>query len=207
MPPTRPLPAPPPALPAPHPLPLVWVHWATAGCIVLAFGAVLLREAIDADAPRALLLALHRQAGLGALMLTLLRVVLRALQRRTATAAPDGARWARRAATLVHLALYGVLIAVPLLGWLLSGSRGQHPSVGGALPLPTLAPTDPDAADLYEDRHALLAWTLGALATLHIAAALWHHWVLRDGLLHAMAPARRRTRSRTPSRPQEPSAR
>lgn len=199
-------PLPPPATaasPAPHPMPLVWVHWATAGCIAVAFAAVLLREGIDDEAWRTLLLGLHRQAGLSALLLTLLRLLLRTLQRRAGAA--RGAGWQHAAAALVHAALYGVLLAVPLLGWALSDSRGLHPALWNVLPMPTLAAPDPDTADLLEDRHGIVAWTLGALATLHIAAALWHHWVLRDGVLRRMVP--RRAAPPSPNRPQEPHAR
>lgn len=213
MPPPLPPPLSPPLSPTgrppAHPAPLVWLHWATAACVALAFSAALLREAVEADAWRAGLLLVHRQAGLTALALTLLRLLFRLAwhPRSNVYATGRDTRWTRLAAAATHLLLYAGLLLVPLLGWWLSDTRGQHPVAWGWLPLPVLGAADPDVADLAEDRHALAAWSLGALALLHIAAALWHHWVLRDGVLRAMAPWRRGANTDHPQRPQEPSPR
>lgn len=171
----------------PHAAPVVWLHWSTFACIATAFAAILARSLFDDDGVRAVLLLVHRQAGLTALALTLLRTVVRAAATRAGTGADRG--WALWIARAVHGLLYLALLAVPVLGWMLSDSRGQHPALWGLLPMPGLAAVDPDAADLFEDRHALVAWTFGALIVAHVAAALWHHWVLRDGVLRAMAPA------------------
>jgi cytochrome b561 len=57
--------------------------------------------------------------------------------------------------------------------------------------LPALIGRDLDLADTLEDWHSALAWTLLALIALHVAAALWHQYIRRDGLLDAMWPRRR----------------
>jgi cytochrome b561 len=58
--------------------------------------------------------------------------------------------------------------------------------------LPTIIGADEDLADRLQDLHVDAAWALLALVCLHIGAALWHHFVLRDGVLRRMLPARRR---------------
>jgi cytochrome b561 len=58
----------------------------------------------------------------------------------------------------------------------------------GVIPLPALVEADSDLADNLTDAHVMLAWSMLALIVMHIAAALWHHYVRRDGVLIAMLP-------------------
>lgn len=170
---------------------LVLLHWVTAACVLIAVAAGLLHDAVDSSAVAKGLMTLHRQAGLTALLMLALRVPVAWADRRLVARPVAASRWAARSATLVHLALYLLLLAVPLLGWQMSDAAGRHPALWGLLPLPTLQGVDPDQADLLQDRHEWLAWTLVALVGLHAAAAAWHHWVLRDGLLRRMGWPRR----------------
>ena len=95
----------------------------------------------------------------------------------------------RIAAWLTHAALYAALLALPLLGWALSDAAGKPPHLFG-LALPALVAEDDDLADRLLAWHQDLAWVLLALVSLHIAAALWHHFIRRDDVLRAMWPAR-----------------
>jgi cytochrome b561 len=178
------------AAPQGHHSPLtIALHWATLAGLLMAVAAVLLREVLDSDNLRTQLLALHRQAALTVLVLLVLRLAARlGSGLRAAPAVAALPAWQRHAASLSHLALYAGLLAVPLLGSALSDARGQHTAWLGWLPLPRLAATDPGLADTLEDLHQWAAWALGALVLLHAGAALWHHWVRRDGVLRAMWP-------------------
>jgi len=100
-------------------------------------------------------------------------------------------RLIRAAAWLTHAALYATLVALPLIGWALSNAEGKPVHLFG-LVLPALAADDEDLADRLLLWHQDVAWLLLALVTLHVAAALWHHFVFRDGVLRGMLPARRR---------------
>lgn len=179
-------------LPPPrHPTPVIAAHWLTAGCIVLAVAAVLLREAVDDKSLRALLLATHRQAGLTVVILLVLRLVARfANAGKEPGASTALSPLLRRLATATHWVLYAALLGLPLLGLALSDARGQHPSWMGLLPVPTLSAVDPDVADTLEDWHGWAAWALGLVVAAHAGAALWHHWVRRDNVLRTMLPAR-----------------
>lgn len=173
----------------------ILLHWLSVLLIVGAVAAVGLRELADDKASRQLLLDIHRQLGLSVLLLLCARVPLHLWQRPAAAAMAWPLRWA---AAATHLALYALLLALPLLGWALSDARGQHPLLLGWLHLPTLVATDPDRADLLADAHVACAWALLAAVSLHVAAALWHHWVRRDAVLRAMWPAARRLAPRFP---------
>jgi len=98
----------------------------------------------------------------------------------------------QRAALGAHLALYALLLTLPLLGLATSQAHAVHVRLFGLLQLPMLVPADADLADTLSDWHVWLAWALLVLVALHVAAALWHHAVRRDGVLHAMLPAVRR---------------
>lgn len=96
----------------------------------------------------------------------------------------------RLAAHLVHWALYGLLLFVPLLGWI---GISLFPALGvfGLFDLPALAKPDEAAAGRVLGLHGTLAFVLAGLVGLHVAAALFHRFVLRDGVLGRMWPSRR----------------
>jgi cytochrome b561 len=90
----------------------------------------------------------------------------------------------------VHIALYVLFFAVPLAGWAYSSAAGFPVVVFGVLPLPDFVPVDKALAEAIKPWHGWLAYTLGALVVLHVAAALKHQWIDRDRLLARMWPAR-----------------
>ncbi|MEE8631045.1 MULTISPECIES: cytochrome b [Methylobacterium] len=105
----------------------------------------------------------------------------------------------RRAASAAHLALYGLLLAMPLVGWaMVSASPYNIPTVlYGVIPWPHLPvlPELPNKAaveGVLKLVHSYGAWLLMALLLLHVGAALRHHLVLRDDTLWRMLPLVRR---------------
>jgi cytochrome b561 len=166
------------------------LHWLTVLCLVLAALLILTRDEIDGRAARAWLLEGHRHFGLFVLMLFFARVLLR--PRRGKLIAPGRATWITRgAAAATHMALYASLLALPLLGWSLSNAEGKPVHLFG-LTLPALARADEDLADTLLVWHQDVAWLLVGLVSLHVGAALWHHFVLRDEVLRVLLPRRRR---------------
>jgi len=169
-----------------RPVSLVIAHWTTALLLTVAAGTFLARECVEATSARAVLLAVHEQAGMWVLVTVLLRLVLR-LQSSPAPSSNDAA-WQRGIAAAVHGLLYLATLSMPLLGWAAAQARGEAIRLLG-VPLPTwIRSRDLDLADDLIERHGLVAWALLALVLLHVAAALWHHFVLHDGLLRRMWP-------------------
>ena len=93
--------------------------------------------------------------------------------------------------SVVHAAMYGLFIAVPLAGWSYSAAAGFPVVLFGVLPLPDPVGKDRVLAELLRGVHGALAWALAVLVLLHVAAALKHQFVDRDGLLGRMGWGRR----------------
>jgi cytochrome b561 len=91
------------------------------------------------------------------------------------------------AAKAVHLVFYGLMLAMPLTGWIMS-SAGKYPLTWfGLFDIPKLPVTRESALyDLGHEGHEILGWLFLALAVLHIAAALRHHLLLKDNVLRRM---------------------
>ena len=173
-----------------HPRSIIVLHWLTVLCLCCAAALILTRDEVSGRALRQWLLEGHRHFGLFVLMLFVIRIVTRL--RVGALPSEDGMSvFVRVAATLTHIAMYAVLLALPLLGWALSNAQDKPVHFFG-LTLPALVGADEDLADTLQTWHVDVAWLLLALVLLHVGAALWHHFVRRDGVLHAMLPGRRR---------------
>ena len=156
------------------------LHWATAALVLASFALALWPDLVKGSA------ALHKSLGLALLFVVLLRLGWRM------TAGWGGARPGSEgagtlAAKAVHGMLYAMLLAVPLLGWLHLNSKGIGVSMFG-LHMPMLADTNRELAPaLLRAKWWLSYGMLGAVG-LHAAAALVHHYLLRDGVLASMMP-------------------
>ncbi len=166
-------------------------HWiavvAVAGAFATAFADRLVPELWDAA------IALHRQIGIAILALTAVRFLWRSQYR-----APLSAHPLPRAMHGVSVAtqslLYACLMLQPMLGWLYTNARNRDVVLLGFVRLPRLMPGNRPFAEIVQDWHAELGLVLAGLIGLHIAGALYHHFVRRDGLLLAMLPGRRHPR-------------
>jgi cytochrome b561 len=163
------------------------LHWLTAGLVIALF---LLAEGWGFF-PREI-----RQAGqslhvsLGILLAAVLvaRLLWRGGAGRRLPPADAGLPgWAARAA---HLALYGLLVAQATLGILFRWAEGEPLQFFGLFALPAAFAPDRDLARSLIGLHNTVAWIIIALAGLHAAAALIHHYALRDGVLRRMLPGR-----------------
>ena len=175
---------------------MVAFHWLTALLVAASFTIAWVRSGIDDLDARALWLDVHRSIGFVILALTLVRFASRlrggTISRREQL---PPAMWL--ASRLTHFLMYAVLVAMPLLGWAQSSAGGRHFAVFGVT-LPRLIRHNPDLADSLGWWHAQLGWALLALIALHVAAALFHHFVRRDHLVRAMLPGYRPWRAQTP---------
>ena len=137
---------------------------------------------------RELMKLTHFSLGLSILALVWLRIFARLIAPNPKIV-PAPALWQDRLGKIAHLALYGLMICTPLLGWLVISAFGK-PAPFFGLELPALIGPDKDFAHQLEDWHVLIAqigyWLIG----LHAVAALFHHFVLRDNTVQRMLPAR-----------------
>lgn len=141
---------------------------------------------------RRIFYALHKSLGITALALVAIRVLVR-LCVSSPQPLPVRAGQARLARGS-HVAMYVLLFAIPLSGWLLNSVAGQPLPWFGWFELPALAQKNPDWRRAVDAVHLWSFWILIALVCLHVVAAMYHHWWLRDATLARMLPSRRHPR-------------
>jgi cytochrome b561 len=133
------------------------------------------------------LVAIHKPLGILLLLLVLIRIGLRL--RRGAPALPaDLPSCQKAAAQASHIALYGLMLAMPLLGWSMLSAGGYPIVLYGPVHLPPIAPHDAGLYALLRDAHIWLAYLLFLTVLLHLGAALFHALIRRDGVFASMAP-------------------
>ncbi len=162
------------------------LHWLMAAMILamLFIGAGM----VTTVAPRhALLVAIHKPLGIAILLLVLLRLALR-LRHGAPPLPADIPRPQRAAAHASHLLLYALMLAMPLIGWSMLSAGGYPIVLAGAFRLPPLLPPDPTLYAVLRAAHRWLAYLFFATILAHLAAALFHALVRRDGVFASMAP-------------------
>jgi cytochrome b561 len=166
---------------------LIRIHWLTLLRMIAVYATIEIREFFPrGSALRVGLKDWHYALGLSVFALAWLRLALR-LARRAPPIVPAVAAWQSRLGAAVHLALYAFLLSMPLLGWLALSAEGEPPAFLG-FALPALTAPDHALAELLEELHETIG-TLGYwLIGLHAAAALVHHYALRDNTLVRMLP-------------------
>ena len=170
-----------------HPVSIAF-HWLLALMILGSLGMGLYMTGLPFSPTRLKLYNWHKWAGMTILMLSAARLLWR-LTHQPPADAPMPA-WQRLAAHGAHWALYALFFAVPLAGWAYSSAAGFPIVLYGVLPLPDWVAPSRELAEGIKPLHRWLAYALATVITLHVAAALKHHFIDRDGLLHRMRPGR-----------------
>jgi cytochrome b561 len=131
------------------------------------------------------LLWIHKPLGIAILLLALVRLFVR-FTHGTPPLPADLPPLMRLAAHASHWALYALMIAMPLIGWGMLSAAGD-PIVVAGLHLPAILPMDGALHGVLRQAHTWLALLLFALVLMHLAAALYHALVRRDGVFESMA--------------------
>jgi cytochrome b561 len=169
------------------------LHWLTAVLVLAAFvyGPGGSEERVY-SAARDFERQLHETLGLCVLALTLIRVLWRAFERRPE---PEPATpWMQHSARVVQAALYGLLFAVPLTAVAGAWLEGHPLTFLGGMEIPPPVAERHALGDAIATLHTWLGDAILWLAGLHAAAALFHHYILGDGVLRSMLPRRVRSR-------------
>lgn len=162
------------------------LHWAIAAIIVAAIGLGVAAWFMQPGTPvRVELLTVHKSLGMTALILVLLRVLWRLSVGAPAYSAALGPL-SRFGAHVVHVALYALMIAMPVSGYLDSVAGGHDAPWFGLFAFPAAVGKNPALSHSAGFAHYSLAWAIGAALALHLAGAAWHAWVKRDGVFARM---------------------
>jgi cytochrome b561 len=162
------------------------LHWLMAVCILtmLFIGVGM----VSTTMPKYLtLVSIHKPLGISILVLALIRLAVRL--RYGAPALPaDLPEPMKLAAQVSHYALYVLMIGMPLLGWGMLSAAAYPVVLFGGVHLPAILPQSDRLHTLLWDAHFYLAFAFFALVLMHVAAALFHALIRRDGVFDAMAP-------------------
>ncbi len=169
--------------------PAKFFHWLTVLLLVIQYTIGWLMPDIGRDTQPVGLISWHLSIGALIVLLVLIRLMWRS-KHHPPPAPQTLSPLLNRIARATHWLLYLLLIAFPLMGWANASSRGWPVSLFGVLPLPALSSKGSQLGHTLGDMHQLFAWVLIAVVALHGAAALYHHFIVKDDTLRRMLPNR-----------------
>jgi len=167
----------------------IWLHWLMFLLIVAVYACIDLREYYPKGSyTRDALKTWHFMLGLSVFVLVWLRLAS-IVTGHTPRILPDPPMWQKMSSKAVHLALYLLMIGMPLLGWLLLSASGKPIPFFG-LQLPALISESKSVADTIKEIHETGGTVGYFLIGFHAAAGLFHHYFVRDNTLLRMLPNR-----------------
>lgn len=161
------------------------LHWVMALLIFVTWSIAIAVADMALSPLRITGISWHKWLGVTIFLLVALRLLWRAIHSAPALNLAMPA-WQERAMKLTHLALYLLMLLIPIVGWLMSSAKGYTVNYFGLFELPDLIDKDKALGHQLKEIHEFLAIGLMALVGLHILAALKHQFVDKDGLLSRM---------------------
>jgi cytochrome b561 len=159
------------------------LHWLMAAMLLsmLFIGVSMVSSLLDYHR----LLAVHRPLGIAILILAVIRLANRRFSKLPPFPETMSANERRIASASEHL-LYGLMLALPFVGWSMLSAGGYPIVMWGSCHLPPILPTSTALYTVLRKAHTVLAFTLFATFLGHLSAVLFHTLVIRDGLLRRM---------------------
>jgi cytochrome b561 len=165
----------------------IGIHWLMLLLFIAVYSTIELRVLYEKGSdPREALKAWHFMLGLLVFALVWLRLAAR-LSGPTPNIQPAPDKVQQLSAKLLHLALYTLMIGMPLTGWLVLSASGKVIPFFG-LELPALIGENKDLAKQIKEVHEFVGTTGYFLLGLHVIATLHHHYIKRDNTLTRMLP-------------------
>jgi len=165
----------------------IGLHWSVVlglvGTVVLALYLATLDSGDSKDA----LLGIHKSLGVIIFLLMIGRLTWRHVRRPPPL--PSMPHWQQVVARVTHWLLYLTVIAMPVSGYVSVAARGRETIFLGLVSLPRWVPLSRSLSHDAERLHFASQYALYGLVAAHIGAALYHHFVMRDGLLSRMWPS------------------
>lgn len=162
-------------------------HWVMAVMVIAMLCVGFYMIGMEKTPSIVKLYATHKSVGMLILFLAVLRLLWRWMN--PVPPLPEHMpKWQRWGAHLSHYALYFLIFAMPVVGWLMSSSVGFGVSFFGWVTLPPLISTHKEWTDSLRLLHWLGSWALVILISLHALAAFYHHFFQHDPVLRRMVP-------------------
>jgi cytochrome b561 len=163
-----------------------FLHWTIVLLLLPQYFLAEAAQALPVGAERFQLITWHKSIGMLVLMLALVRLAWKFGNKGLPGAI--GAAWQRKAAAAAHGLLYLLILAQPISGWMVSSSGNYPVTLFGWFEFPAIVGENDGLHEFVEEVHELLFIALLVVAVIHIAAALYHHFVLKDRVLRRMLP-------------------
>jgi cytochrome b561 len=169
------------------------LHWAIALMIIGLIAVGWIMTSMPPGPDQFAIIQLHKSFGITVLLLSVARIAWRIMN--PPPPEPPMPKWQSLSSKAVHILFYVLIITMPLTGWIMASASGDAPTRYFDLVdirLPGIASLDPETREGleegFEQVHANLAWVIIGLLVLHVAGAVKHHFIDKDGLLARMAP-------------------
>lgn len=169
------------------------LHWLTVVLVLAQFATSQIWGFFPRPS-RHLLIVTHMSLGMLLAAVIVLRIVWRLSPGHQAPVSSSG--WIELAAKAVHYVLYALLVSEAVLGFVLRWSGSESMSFFGLQIPPPFTPFSKAAHHTVGEAHEFIGWTIIGLAAAHAAAALFHHFVVRDTVLMRMLPGMKRARQK-----------
>jgi cytochrome b561 len=157
----------------------ITLHWLIAAAILCTFLLAQYMTGLQLSPTKLKLYSYHKWIGVTIFLL---------VSHRPPPPPASMPAWQHSAASVAHIFLYALTLAIPVSGWLMSSASGFQVVYLGLLPIPDLLAKDKGMADQLKQLHEALNWLMVLVVALHLAAALKHHLVDRDNVLRRMLP-------------------
>jgi cytochrome b561 len=163
-----------------------FLHWAIVLLIIPQYFLVESAENFAGTARELQIMTWHKSLGMLVLMLALVRIAWRLVNRPHPS--PLDAVWQRKAAAAGHGLLYLLILLQPLTGWIVASSGDAPVTLFSWFQFPAIVGVNHDLHEAFEEVHEILFSALLVVAAVHVAAALYHHYFLKDKVLRRMLP-------------------
>ncbi len=164
-------------------------HWLIALLIIAAFALGTVMTDMKISPTKLQYYSWHKWLGVTILALVAIRLLTRLFG--GAPAYPDTMKkWEKQAANGTHIALYLLMFAVPLSGYFYTSAAGYPVVYLGLFELPTIIGPNPELKPILKELHEVLTTILLVVVSLHMAAALKHYFIDKDGIFQRMLPGK-----------------
>jgi cytochrome b561 len=163
------------------------LHWLVAVCVLATAPVAIAMGRVSPGPTQDTLYNLHKSLGVLILTLMILRLINRFVVG-APIADPGIEPWQKAVSSAVHTALYVLLLAMPVVGYIANSAYGATTPFFGLFELPPIVGKNEALATQLFTLHRWVGWFLIVLVLTHVSAALYHHFIRRDDVLRRMLP-------------------
>jgi cytochrome b561 len=167
-----------------------FLHWSIVILVIVQFFLAESADELPDGLEKLRILTWHKSFGMLVLLLASARILWKLANR--GRPVPAGTGLLKKAATAGHGLLYLLILLQPLSGWAMSSAANYPITFFGWFQVPALLATNHDLHERLEGVHEALFYVLVTVAVVHVAAALYHHFFLKDDVLRRMSPLGKR---------------